>query len=153
MKNNPNRPDDELLRKLSALRDGELPPREAERLRRRLAADESARRAWEELEALDELLGQWPAPPVADVRGAVMARVRQDLANSSGARPRRWVPLAWAATWMLGGVLTGLSLWTGIDQRINDQIAAENLSQDMTLSMIMTEDWTPPIAIEEVPQP
>lgn len=153
MSANPNPPHSEkTLEQLSALLDGELSPAEAESLRATLAADDELRRACDELGAVDEMLELWPAPPVADVRQAVMARVQRDLEHGQSARPARawrWASLAWAATWMLGGALTGLSLWATVDRQIDEQIAVETISQDMTLSMIMTEDWTPPILIEE----
>lgn len=147
----PNHPQNtELERKLSALHDGELPPVEAACLRACLERDEELRRASEELDTLDELLGQWPTPPLADVRGAVMARVGQDLAAAPRrAMKQRWISVAWAASWMLGGVLTGLTLWTSVNRHIDEQAAVETISKDMTLSMMMTEDWTPPITIEE----
>lgn len=155
MSTNPNPPHSETTQQqLSALLDGELSPQAAECLRARLAADDDLSREFDELNALDELLEQWPAPPAADVRQAVMARVQRDLGKSARpARAWRWASLAWAATWMLGGALTGLTLWSTVDHQIDEQIAVETISQDMTLSMIMTEDWTAPIAIEEVAQP
>lgn len=147
-----NKPHSEVLeRQLSLLLDGELAPRDARQLEEQLAADDALRQTYEELERLDGLLGQWPAPPLADVRCVVMARVAEDLAQARPARRRtwRWAGVAWAATWLMGGMLTGMSLWMGVNQHLREQAAAESMSQDMTLSMIMTEDWTPPITIDE----
>ena len=147
-----NQPDSQdSFRLLSSFIDGELSGEEAQRLEARLASDPTLRQEREELEALDDLLGQWPAPPLTDVRGAVMARVQGDLALLAARRPqpRRWASLAWAATWVIGGVLTGITFWTGINHRVNEQLAAESMAQDMTMAMIMTEDWTPPITIDE----
>lgn len=155
MNRTPNKPHaEELEQKLSALLDGELAPPDAARLQERLAADGALRQSFEELETLDDLLGQWPAPPMADVRCIVMARVADDLARAKPRRqPWRWAGVAWAATWLMGGMLTGMSLWVGVNEHLREQAAAESMSQDMTLSMIMTEDWTPPITIDEDAQP
>lgn len=152
--NHPQSPEPDDLRLLSAYLDGELPPEQARRLKLRLELDGPLRAAAEELKNLDGLLALWPAPPLADVRCAVMARVHQDLARTAAPRAgrwRRWAPMAWAASWVLGGVLTGLTLWAGVNHRIDDQLAAENMAQDMSLSMIMTEDWTPPLTLESAP--
>lgn len=156
MNRKPDQPHSEdRLRRLSSMLDGELPKDEAQGLARDLAGDAALRHEYEELQALDDLLGRWPAAPVADVRGVVMARVRADLdrAAKHPLRAWRWAGLAWAATWVMGGMLTGLTLWTGVNRHIDAQIAAENMAQDMTISMIMTEDWTPPITFDEDAQP
>ena len=153
----PNQPPSpRMLGKLSALLDGELAWKSAAPAGA-AGRDVPLRRAFEELEALDAMLGQWPAPPLADVRGAVMARVRGELEKEQVRTPaipgRRWAAVAWAASWVVGGMLTGAVFWTAVNHRIEERLAAESMAQDMALSMIMTEDWTPPISTDEDVQP
>jgi len=117
---------------------------------------EPTKKEWAEQEALaslDRLLEQWPGPErIPDVRGLVLARARQDLEP----RPRRrfwlsqWGRPAWAAAWVLGGMLAGLALWTGVSSRMADRLAGESMAREMMISIMETAD---PAALPLAVQP
>lgn len=98
--------------------DGELSPREAGAMERRLEADAGLRGEVETLRELEGLLEQRAALGEApDVRAAVLARVERDLNENVGWRilPRRWRMPVWAASWAACGIVLALGILGAIE--------------------------------------
>ncbi len=141
---------------LSALQDGQLTPRQAGKLRRKLERDPALRGEQTQLAALNQTLQTvWPAPiATPDVRARVMARVQRDLAATRRTLwPTAWGRPAWSFAWACSGLLAGLLLWGNLIHQIDEQQATQSLGNEITLAMAIPLDEAADFqsAVDEAP--
>ncbi len=127
------------LARLSAWLDGELDAAADEQLEARLEREPALRGQAGQLEALDRLLADWPAPAhIPDLRPAVLARVEASLEPWH----RRlwmlpWRHLAPTAGWAMAGVLAGFMMLPLMPQH---RTMAQAANEDMMLSMTLPRE-------------
>lgn len=129
----------ERSQRLSAWLDCELDAESSRGLVEELRHDPELREQVEELRELDKALAQWPAPPVSpDLRSAVLARIRKDLAASIWRRMRSvWGDLATTAGWAAAGVMVGFILMTAWNR---PQGISSESSEELAIAMMTPQN-------------
>lgn len=138
--------DDGRSQQLSAWLDRELDAESARELEAELCRDTELRDEVEELRELDKALAKWPAPSVTpDLRPAVLARIRKDLAASIWQRMRLvWSDLATTAGWAVAGVMVGFILMTRMDPGTHAGVQARSNETEIMITMTMPQEVATP---------
>lgn len=126
-------------RQISAWFDGEVSPDTVAELERRCSQDSAARSEYAAVEAIDRMLGEWPAPDqTPDVRMAVLERIRGE---NPGTYPSTHEALRWVAG-LAGGMVAGWLLLMAISVMGPDQASADDLQATRAPIVLMDESVT-----------